>query len=110
MQTALYIKLVLLQHSSNKDNNSRVKCIYNIELYLCVALKGVNIDHEFEVSTSVSVYICVVSITVQVTASPTDCGDTFQSQLKYLLAIKQNCDSAGFYDCCQVRSLLFNLR
>ena len=51
---------------------------------------------------TVGVFICVVS--VQVTASPTDCGDTFQSQLKYLLAIKQNCVSAGFYDCCQVRS------
>ena len=53
---------------------------------------------------TVGVFICVVSITVQVTALPTDCGDIFQSQLKYLLAIKQNCVSAGFYDCCQVRS------
>ena len=53
---------------------------------------------------TVGVFICVVSITVQVTASPTDCGDTFQSQLRELIAIKQSCDSTGFYDCCQVRS------
>ena len=42
---------------------------------------------------TVGVFICVVSITVQVTASPTDCGDTFQSH---------SCTCAGFYDCCQV--------
>ena len=53
---------------------------------------------------TVGVFICVVSVTVQVTASLTDCGDTFQSQLSDMLAIKQSCDSAGFYDCCQVRS------
>ena len=32
---------------------------------------------------TVGVFICV-SVTVQVTALPTDCGETFQSQLKYL--------------------------
>ena len=53
---------------------------------------------------TVGVFICVVSITVQVTASPTDCGDTFQSQLTELIGTKQSCDSAGFYDCCQVGS------
>ena len=39
---------------------------------------------------TVGVFICVVSITVQVTA---DCGDIFQSH---------SCTCAGFYDCCQV--------
>ena len=51
---------------------------------------------------TVGVFVCVVSITVQVTASPTDCGDTFQSQLTELIATKQTCESAYFKDCCQV--------
>ena len=51
---------------------------------------------------TVGVFICVVSVTVQVTASPTDCGDTFQAQLRELIATKQSCDSAYFKDCCQV--------
>ena len=51
---------------------------------------------------TVGVFICVVSITVQVTASPTDCGDTFKSQLTELIATKQTCESAYFKDCGQV--------
>ena len=51
---------------------------------------------------TVGVFVCVVSITVQVTASPTDCGEIFQSQLTELIATKQTCESAYFKDCCQV--------
>ena len=40
---------------------------------------------------TVGVFICV-SVTVQVTALPTDHGETFQSQQR----------DDGFYDCCQV--------
>ena len=31
-----------------------------------------------------------------------DCGEIFQSQLRQLVTTKQSCDSASFYDCCQV--------
>ena len=48
--------------------------------------------------------ICVSVTVAHVTTA--NCGDTFQSQLRDLLAIKQSCDSAGFYDCEQVRSCL----
>ena len=41
-------------------------------------------------------------LSVTVPESPQDCGETFQSQLRELLAIKKTCDSAAFYDCCQV--------
>ena len=49
----------------------------------------------------------VMSVTVQAMAvSPPDCGEIFQSQLSELLATKKTCDSAGFYDCCQVHELV----
>ena len=34
-----------------------------------------------------------------------DCGEIFQSLLRRLEATQPSCDSAGFYDCCQVRIL-----
>ena len=37
---------------------------------------------------------------------PADCGQTYQNTLKSLLTQRENCDTAGFKDCCQV--LLFN--
>ena len=43
-------------------------------------------------------------VTVQAAAvSQQDCGETFQSQMRELLAIKHTCDSAAFHDCCQVK-------
>ena len=34
---------------------------------------------------------------------PADCGQTYQNTLKSLLTQKENCDTAGFKDCCQVQ-------
>ena len=53
---------------------------------------------------SIPLAVCAVQILlVQTAAVPVqDCGETFQSQLSQLMAIKQSCDSAALYDCCQV--------
>ena len=56
---------------------------------------------------SVLLSLCVVQTVLEVRVQaaaviPQDCGETFQSQLQQLLATKQSCDSAAFYDCCQV--------
>ena len=48
-------------------------------------------------------YYKICSHTLLLNMLPTDCGDTFQSQLTELIATKQSCDSAGFYDCCKVQ-------
>jgi hypothetical protein len=37
-----------------------------------------------------------------------DCGETFQTQLRELLATKHSCPSAAFRDCCQVKQLFPN--
>ena len=37
---------------------------------------------------------------------PADCGQTYQSTLQSLLTQKENCDTAGFKDCCQVYNIL----
>jgi ficolin len=34
-----------------------------------------------------------------------DCGETFQTQLRELLATKHSCPSAAFRDCCQIKQL-----
>ena len=31
-----------------------------------------------------------------------DCGQAYAAQLQYLLTLKEDCDVAGFHDCCQV--------
>ena len=57
----------------------------------------------------VNVFICVF-VTVQAAAvSPQNCGETFESQLRELLATKKTCNSAAFYDCCQVKRIIANI-
>ena len=57
----------------------------------------------------VSVLICAF-VTVRMAAVyPQNCGEAFESQLKELLAIKKTCDSAAFYDCCQVKRIIANI-
>ena len=52
---------------------------------------------------AVGVILFALSLRVQSAAVHVqDCGETFQSQLKQLLTTKESCDSAAFYDCCQV--------
>ena len=56
---------------------------------------------------SVLLSLCVVQAVLEVrvqaaAVAPRDCGETFQTQLQQLLTTKQSCDSAAFYDCCQV--------
>ena len=56
---------------------------------------------------SVLLSLCVVQAVLEIRVQaaaivPQDCGETFQTQLQQLLATKQSCDSAAFYDCCQV--------
>ena len=45
--------------------------------------------------------VCPASLST--CSSPQKCGQLFQSQLRQLMATKQSCDSAYFYDCCQVQ-------
>ena len=56
---------------------------------------------------SVLLSLCVVQAVLEVRVQAAavvsqDCGETFQTQLQQLLATKQSCYSAAFYDCCQV--------
>ena len=54
------------------------------------------------ISTFLSVYVVQILL-VQAAAGPVqDCGANFQSLLNQLVTIKQSCDSAAYYDCCQV--------
>ena len=49
--------------------------------------------------------VCAVHLlTVQAAAvAEQECGQLFQSQLRQLMATKRSCNSASFYDCCQVK-------
>ena len=55
------------------------------------------------------VYYYFTLVLFQVTAHmaagvPADCGQTYQNTLKSLLTQKENCDTAGFKECCQVHT------
>ena len=55
-------------------------------------------------SVLLSVYVVQILL-VQAAAGPVqDCGANFQSLLNQLVTVKKSCDSAAYYDCCQVIS------